>query len=395
MSVKVLSPHPSLEELKRRQLALRKAMKKAGFDCLLVVGYGWCVGYTRYLTDFVHHTNYVILPVEGEPSHFVWGGYHVEPQRLAGPIHDVERGRPDWGFKLAKKIKAYGLEKSKIGIAGVQCMPASHYLELKKELPNAEIGFATDLFEEAWSIKSPEEIAFMEKAAGILDQSFEAMYKAAQKRGASSEDVQRAIRTSITENGGMVDLILFAAGDDIWQQWMARKGAKVLQRGDVILNEIALSYGGYDVQGNRMISIGKPTRKYREAYELCLQLYRNGERLIKPGASLEEVGRKAYLEPLEEAGYDWTHPPTHGVGLAPPFAAEPFIPPHYERGDKYKPLPGAAYQPAKIKPGMTVVIQPQIHRKDRTAGAALGSTFVITETGNRCLSRLPMDLLVA
>jgi hypothetical protein len=120
-------PSPSEKERDRRLDAIRKSMKKHGFDCLIV---GAAFAYMPslhselyYISNFVPYANpgtYAVFPQKGEPWLVVnnlLGPQFLHISTEASWIKDVMGSlRP--AQDMVKKLKELKLEKGKLGVMG-------------------------------------------------------------------------------------------------------------------------------------------------------------------------------------------------------------------------------------------------------------------------------------
>ena len=100
----------------------------------------------------------------------------------------------------------------------------------------------------------------------------------------------------------------------------------MLQKGDIIINELAAGFNGYSAQIGVPICVGEPTPKVRKMFdEVVLPVFNRMAAKIAPGNTLYEVWEESKF--IREMGYqsrpghlhgiDWvSHPP--GIGAAGP-----------------------------------------------------------------------------
>jgi len=154
--------HATLAERDARFARARAALQTAELDALLVAGKGhWWTGrgYFRYFTDF-HlwgHDGLLLLPVEQDPVLTLTSPAVASRIGAKGWVTDT-RGDVYIVPEMAKAIREKGLDKARIGIAGLRfILSAGSYAELQACLPNVTWVDADALMDGIRAIKSPLE----------------------------------------------------------------------------------------------------------------------------------------------------------------------------------------------------------------------------------------------
>ena len=168
--------------------------------------------------------------------------------------------------------------------------------------------------------------------------------------------------------------------------WSDVPTARVVRRGDILLNEIAPQYGFYSSQFSRPISIGEPLKSWEPIIETASEVYDAIVSQLRPGKTLRDV-RDAATPIVREAGYSIHSPFLHGIGIE---NEQPGL-----RLDS-----GSPSLDFEFKPNMTIVVEPSpiyggtFQLRNYKMGLMLNGTHVITETGNRCLNKDPAQVVV-
>lgn len=396
MAERLALPELSLQERARRWEALRAAMAQRNLDCLVVMGdsgkWDSRIANVRYITHLggSGEDAAAIFPLEGEPTAFLWGGGAVGWWKRVSPwISDLRLGRPFWSRAIAGRVKELGLEKGQIGLVGLAgwydqegSFPHDTYLGLAKELPQAAFENATDILERLRLIKSQEEINFTEKAAQIGDKAVETLIASASP-GREEFKVYADVVHTIMAEGSEPPMFLWEAGPSPYHPGKFPTWRR-LEKGDLIINEISPRYGGYFAHPHQPVAIGKPSRQLEKMFEVVLESFQAGLERLRPGITLAELDQ-AFIEPITRAGYTWSHPHFHGLGLAMP---------EYPVGSA--PGPGRGIVPdgaMEIKPGMIFAIEPVVSTGKMSL--PLGETVVVTPDGCRRLGKRKLELPVA
>lgn len=380
-------PNFPKEEGERRHRAIKEQMEFRGIDCLIIAGhegnYGARTASFRYVSNYAmwFDDEYIVFPLEGDPlliafntAHYAWA------MRLCWiPIKTRGiSGLRDYVSDIATAVKERGYEEGTLGIVDLETMPASIYSRLLMKLPRARFVDAKELLAQVRIVKSPLELEFMEKAGECADKGFEAI-KAIARPGVKDREVWNAMESAITAHGAEPpSFTLYASGP--WEE----KGInfphgpvdRVLQKGDLVLNEITPSYGGYWAQLCRPISLGKPTDTFKKAFDVQVEMYNKTLELLKPGIVYGEIDAKM-REIAKNNGYD----PVNAFSL------------QHVGLDIIERIP----KRTALRPGMVIVNHPWIEYppgKGEIGGHIIGDTYVITEGKPKCLSKVPFELAI-
>jgi Xaa-Pro aminopeptidase len=162
-----------------------------------------------------------------------------------------------------------------------------------------------------------------------------------------------------------------------------RPSGRRLQRGDIIINELAAGYEGYTAQIGVPICVGPPTDQVRRMFdEVVLPGFTLLAAELRPGNTFGALAEKAQF--FRRKGYQSRPLVLHGIDLV---THAPEVGTDGARGDP---------EDMVMKPGMTVMLEPNPITPDGLLGLFFGHTFIITETGHERLgAQVPLDLLVA
>ena len=151
--------------------------------------------------------------------------------------------------------------------------------------------------------------------------------------------------------------------------------ARIADADFVLVDWGATSPSSYRSDLTRVLVTGKVTPKFEKIYRTVLEAQERGIAALKPGATAGEVDLAA-RSVIEEAGYGrfFNHGLGHGFGLE--IHEQPFF-----RRDN----------PAKLKAGMVVTIEPGVYLPD-WGGIRIEDDILITPDGPEILTRIPRSL---
>lgn len=167
-----------------------------------------------------------IFPLEGEvtavTSPNVDVRYWRARQDWIGDIRPVTSG---WGFAAASidRLRELGMAKARIGVTGLAyntrfpegITSRGISNQLRAAFPEAELVNANTMMEHARFAKSDEELAFITRAAALMDDAIEVLRREA-RPGIPENVVYARMLASILEGGGeFPTMILWSAG---WPQ---------------------------------------------------------------------------------------------------------------------------------------------------------------------------------
>jgi len=264
-------------------------------------------------------------------------------------------------------------------------MPVNQHRTLTEALPEARVEPVGDFFHEFLVTKSPAELERVRRAGDLCAAATLAMVEAA-RPGVPEYEVKAAAAHAILGGGGEIDFLIIGSTPMDRPRMVfgnPRPSARRLQRGDLILSELAAGYEGYTAQVGVPICVGTPTDRVRRMFdEVVLPGFTLLAAELRPGAPFEAVREKAAF--FRQKGYQSRPTILHSLDLvshAPDVSVEAV---HADPEDRV------------IKPGITLMLEPNPITADGLLGLFFGHTFIITDTGHeRLAGRLPLDLLVA
>ena len=386
-------PKFSAQEYARRHTLFRNLLVARGLNGAIVYG-GYKELYqanARWLTGMRESMQfYAFFPVEGEPM--AWNSLypHLHAAKRMSAIADTRWGGESIGHAVAARIKELGLQGGRIGLAGVHSrrgitLPMDHYLIWRDELPQVEFVNITRDVEDLEQVKSVEELSFYHRGAGYTDYAMAALIKAV-RPGVSEVSLYGRILSAAYECGGdSLDVVLIGSTSmdhpDMPYPRHVPSG-RVVEPGDVVLNEISVGYGGCSGQLIVPISVGQPTPEYEGLYRVARQALENVQAVLRPGATQDDILEAA--RPIADAGLVAEAPIIHGWPNPPMF-------PILSVG---KPAETYSPQPFVLRENMLIMVEPNPTTPDLKRGVFLGALYVVTPHGGRPLQQHPLDFAV-
>ena len=390
---KPIIPTFSLAERDRRWAAVRAEMNKASFDAVIGLpnqGHWDQFGADiRYLTQIGGFQTEVaaVFALEAEPTAIVRGANEIEWWGLAQDwIKDLRPSRRSYGEPVIQRLKEIRAER--VGVIGLSGMvrapegvvPWGTFEKIRAALPGVQFANATDLMQAARSVKSAEEIAFIEKAAEIIGDAIGAMIEIARPGVPENYLIAEMLREMTRRGGEPITMILFGAGgpEVPWAQRVFT--ARPLQSGDLINTEVEGRYAGHIAQALQPVALGKRPDAIVKMYAATKIIFDKMLRFLKPGVSFGEIVA-FYQEEVRAAGYEPGEALMHGRGLG---EDAPMV------WGGVRDVPEAAQ---KLKAGHVFILKPAARKGAMRDSIRAGDTVAIEAGGARRLGKRPLEFL--
>ncbi|HZT08486.1 MAG TPA: M24 family metallopeptidase [Chloroflexota bacterium] len=389
-------PRFSLAERDRRWAAVRKRMAEQGVDALV------CVYHTGHHNHWQADLQYLsqiggnnvdaslVFPLEGEPTGFVINPYYEGPAARDW-MSDFRVTRRAWGDLIAERIKELGLEKGTIAISGLRdhlrapegIVPSGTLDRIRELVPNAAIVNGTWICQEPRMVKSAEEIRFLEKSVELIERSVDAMYRTARPGVRESEVYAWMIWEQIANGGDMPTLLSWLSGP--WgrvSQRLLQATTRLLQKDDMIFNEIEARYGGYCAQQVQPMCVGRIPPEVEEQFKWQGEAFEAVREIMRPGTTFDELIHAAEIVGRKSDRFE-SSLTLHGRGLGEDW---PLL------MGRYSPEVGQM----QLQERMVFIMKPTVRRKNaqlRGEGIVWGDTIEVTSSGGRRLGKRPRAFL--
>lgn len=312
----------------------------------------------------------VVLPAKGEMQ---WVIAHADDKRAADAIHmdvNVRVAHDDTdAFKaLARVLKDCGA--TRVGIE--ECVRFAAYDGIRKEAPSLEFTSADAVTAGCRMIKSPAEIALLQRANDITIEAYRAAFTTLREgmtNGELAKNISAAFR-ALGANGGAMAIFgkytAFPHGSIAPQQ---------LREGDLVLIDDGVSVEGYQSDITRTVIFGKPTARQRQVWDLERKAQDAALAAANVGTTCESVDAAA-RDVITRGGFGpgykvpgLPHRTGHGIGLD---------------GHEWTNL--VKGNKTKIQPGMCFSDEPTIAIYGEF-GVRLEDCMYITESGAKMFTR--------
>ena len=298
-----MEAHDSLNEREKRWDRVRELMRQAGLDAIIGLPnqshWDQFQADVRYLTHIGGNQTEVavVFPEAGEVTAFVRGSNEIEWWGIAQDwIKDLRMSRRSWAAPVIDRLKELGLHNGRIGVSGLQGLLRAPegtvvlgiFEKIKEAFPHAGFESATELLQEARSVKGAEEVAFVERAAEILDRVVETVLERARPGIMENEIVAHMWFTMIANGGDYPCMTHWGAGTGVpWANRIAPQ--RKLQPGDMINTELEAKYGGYIAQTVQAACLGKIPPELTQSFEASVKIFDELVEYMRPGVTFREV----------------------------------------------------------------------------------------------------------
>jgi len=239
------------------------------------------------------------------------------------------------------------------------------FRRIGEHVPGVAVEDRTQLLPAMRAVKSPAELALIERAVAATAAGFTAGLRAI-RPGLREADIERVITATFREldSEPAFEPIVGAGSNAAVLHYQDSEA--VVKEGDLIVIDYGAAYGGYASDVTRTFpASGRFTAEQREVYEVVLEANLAAIAAAGPGATFTEVDAAARAV-IEKAGYGdaFIHGTSHNVGI-----------------EVHDVTPDGPLQA-----GMVITVEPGIYLPDKGFGVRIEDDVLITETGSRDLT---------
>jgi Xaa-Pro dipeptidase len=400
-----LYPYPrfSLSERDRRWKIVREMMRHHRLDVIVTPNN------TGHSTDFQANTRYLthcggggdadvaaVFPLEGEVTAIATTAQARWPT-VQDWTTDVREARRNYGRVIVERLKELRVDRGRIGVTGLGEVEGTRtpegtilygtWKQIREAFPQAELVDATEIIAEARYVKGSEEIDALKKSMEIIEIAYRAEIEAA-KPGAKDWDVWAAAQCALMRNGSEMPVHCNWVSGKNPKRTLSRPSMRVLERGDLIINEIEASWIGYRSQGVQPVFVGIADPIHQELIKVQREIFNRLMENLKPGATVKELAELTASLAKQTA-------PSSG----PAAGATAQLTMHGRGAGDDGPIITSNARSARqlsvaLRENMVFIFKPSAKSADGSI-CTWGDSVVITPQGGQRLGKRPHDLAVS
>jgi Xaa-Pro aminopeptidase len=274
--------------------------------------------------------------------------------------------------EVKQQLKNLGLEN--VGFEG-NLVSYDTYLQLSKS--SVSLISISGAIEKIREVKDDNEIAIIQKAAEIVDETYEYVLSIA-KSGMTEQQLKAKLESKMLElgaEGTSFDTIVASGYRGALPHGVASE--KVIEQGELITLDFGAYYKGYASDITRTFAIGEPDEKMKEIYQIVLTANKKGIEAAKAGITGKELDAVA-RDYITEQGYGeaFGHSLGHGIGL-----------------DVHEGPALSKKSDSLLQQNNCVTIEPGIYI-DGLGGVRIEDDILITENGCELFTKCTKDLII-
>jgi Xaa-Pro dipeptidase len=237
---------------------------------------------------------------------------------------------------------------------------------------------------EARKLKSEDELALLDQAAGIVDAVYDEIYRTLRPGITENQVVAQAMKTLFELGSEHVEAINAISGDRC-NPHPHTFADRLLRPGDQAFFDIIHAFNGYRTCYYRTFNVGYATTSQLDAYRRCREWLDAAIDLVRPGVTTDQIAA-VWPEatdiglPDEHAAFGLQFGHGLGVGL--------YEFPMISRLHSFD-------APVELEVGMVFALETYCPASDGRSAARIEEEVVVTPTGPEILTRFPaQELLV-
>jgi Xaa-Pro dipeptidase len=386
-------------EAEKRVRRMQRWMHESRIDATFI-----CQNTDLYYFSGTAQSGLLCLPCDGDPVYLVAKSLTRALEESAWkhilPLSKLENAAALLESEATNSLKRVGLE--------MDVLPAAHYFRIAKSFPGIEFIDASTAIRTIRMTKSPYEAGQIRMAAQMIVQAWQQL-PAWVRPGATELEVLAQMEKYLRLQGHQgiqrtrgfnyeVGYGAFSTGPNacfptsfpgstgfkgLYPAISNAGSERCLSHGEPLLVDISGAYGGYLADAARTFAVGTLPSDMQEAHSLVLDLNREIESMLKPGAvcraicehAFEKAKGSPYAAGFMGVGDNRLRYIGHGVGL------------------ELDELPVLASKSnAQLEAGMILAIEPKIFFPER-GGVGIENMYWITETGFEKLTQYGEEII--
>jgi Xaa-Pro dipeptidase len=356
----------------------QRLMRRLGFGAILIEPGASLTYFTGVQWHRSERLTAALIPAEGEAV--IVTPFFEEPsvrESLAIPA-EVRTWQED---EDPLALVAASLRDRKLAARPVGIEDTVRYFAvdgLQKALPHTIVRNAAPIVRPCRMVKSPAELALMQKATDITIAAYRHTWKRIE-RGMRPSDIGAIMDGATIAFGGSPEFALILLGEAAAYPHGSRKPQEV-RDGEVVLMDCGCTVQGYQSDVSRTFVFGEPNAEQRKVWDQVhrgQQIAFEAARVGAPAGSVDDAVRRQY----EAWGYGpryrlpgLSHRTGHGIGL-----------------DGHEPVNLVHGETMPLAPGMCFSDEPGLYIPGKF-GIRLEDCFHMTEAGPRFFSTPPPSI---
>ena len=335
-----------------------------------------------------------LLPREGDPVLWDFGSAAKHHQLYAPWLPESswqagvtsirgamprETGVPDaLAARIHRELEDRGLAGEPLGI-DLTDMETLYSLQRQ----GIETADAQPVMMRARAIKTQEEIALLEHAAAIVDGVYDEIYRMLRPGIREHEIVARAMQLLFELGSEQVEAINAVSGDRCNPHPHVFSD-RLLRPGDQAFFDVIHSFMGYRTCYYRTFNVGGVTRSQIDAYKQCREWLDNAIELVRPGMMTDQIA--SVWPTAQELGFP-DEQACFGLQFGHGLGVSLYEAPMISRVHSLE-------HPITIEPGMVFALETYCAASDGHSAARIEEEVVVTEDGNRIITKFPAEELL-
>jgi len=375
-----------LSEFEARMARAQSEMMARKLDAVVITApHNWRY-FAGFVTQFWESPTrpwFLVLPRNGEPVAVI--PTIGEPGMARTWVRDIRTWpapQPaDDGVSLMAQVlkecpRTFGRIGWEMGRESVIRMPVADFDRIRSACSGLEFADASPLIWRLRMVKSPAEIARIERSCRIGSDAYAAL-PGQLSAGMNEHGIARIFRTELTRQGAdAIPFMAVTAGVGGYDQIIVGPNDRDLAEGDVLFIDLGATYDGYFCDFDRNFACGKIDDATRRTQDIVWRATEAGIAAVRPGVTPADLAA-AMVSVMADAGATGGNVGRlgHGLGL------QLTEPPSNMMGEE-----------TVLEPGMVMTIEPGM---DYGGGKMLvhEENVVITEDGCRLLTtRAPREM---
>lgn len=206
--------------------------------------------------------------------------------------------------------------KLRIGVAGYLVTNPIQLEGIRSCFPDAEIIRNEEIVRSLRMIKSPNELACMQRGFDIVKKATEAVM-AEIRPGVTELQMVGIAQKCIYEHGAEYEgLPMYVFSEKSTSHAISRSTYRTIEKGDLVQLNLSAKIEGYSPSIGMPISMGPLLGKKRDLVEFCLSMHNWTLGQVKVGIEAAQIAKDYYQKVLDAGMQDYfVYGPCHGTGM--------------------------------------------------------------------------------